>query len=50
MYIRSILFVILVSSALAQECCDLNKIKVSGNADVKVKPDYATIEIGAEAQ
>lgn len=50
MYIRSILLITLVSIAVAQECCNLNKIKVTGNAEVKVKPDYATIQIGAEAQ
>lgn len=34
-------------ATLAQTCCDLNTIKVSGNSEVKVKPDYATIQIGA---
>lgn len=50
MYIRSIFLIALVSIAVAQDCCDLNKIIVTGNAEVKVKPDFATIEIGAEAQ
>ena len=47
--LRVIALVILISSSFAQDCCDSNVIKVSGNAEVKVKPDYATIEIGAEA-
>ena len=38
---------LLCFATFAQNCCDLNMIKVSGNADVKVKPDYATIEVGA---
>lgn len=38
---------LLSTACFAQECCDLNTIKVSGNAEVKVKPDFATIEIGA---
>lgn len=50
MYIRTIFLIALVSVAVAQECCGLNKIIVTGNAEIKVKPDYATIEIGAEAQ
>ena len=45
--ILSLLLVVLVFS---QDCCDLRTIKVSGNAEIKVKPDYATIEIGASAQ
>ena len=44
------LLAILCGLALSEACCDLNTIKVSGNAEVKVKPDYATIDIGAEAQ
>lgn len=44
------LVALLLVTALAQNCCDQNTIKVSGNAEVKVKPDFATIEIGAEAQ
>lgn len=44
------LFSILAFATLSQSCCDLNTIKVSGNADVKVKPDFATIEIGAQAK
>lgn len=45
-----VLLSILSVATFCQTCCDQNTIKVSGNADVKVKPDYATIEIGAEAQ
>ena len=41
------LFSLLSITSMAQDCCDLNTIKVSGNAEVKVKPDFATIEIGA---
>ncbi len=44
------LIALLFVAALAQSCCDQNTIKVSGNAEVKVKPDFATIEVGAEAQ
>lgn len=51
MYIRSFLFaVLLTTAAVAQSCCDQNTIHVSGNADVKVKPDFASIEIGAQAE
>lgn len=45
-----VLLSILSVATFCQTCCDQNTIKVSGNADAKVKPDYATIEIGAEAQ
>lgn len=38
-----ILLSVLAVSAFTQNCCDLNTIRVSGNAEVKVKPDYATI-------
>lgn len=44
------LIALLFVAALAQSCCDQNTIKVSGNAEVKVKPDFATIKVGAEAQ
>lgn len=51
MDIRSFLFVVLFATAtFAQSCCDQNTIHVSGNAEVKVKPDFASIEIGAQAQ
>ncbi len=50
MKVQILLLGLLVSCALGQNCCDQNTIKVSGNAEVKVKPDYATIEIGASAQ
>ena len=51
MDIRSFLFVVLLATAtFAQSCCDQNSIHVSGNAEVKVKPDFASIEIGAQAQ
>ena len=46
---RFFFLIALLSVALAQSCCDLNKIKVSGNAEIKVKPDFATVEIGAES-
>ena len=41
------LVALLLIATFAQNCCDQNTIKVSGNADIKVKPDYATIEVGA---
>lgn len=44
------LFLLLVVLVASQNCCDLNTLKVSGNAEIKVKPDYATIEIGASGQ
>ena len=47
---RFFFLIALISLALAQSCCDLNRIKVSGNAEIKVKPDFATIDIGASAQ
>lgn len=50
MEIKTLFFVTLfVLGALSQDCCDKNTVKVSGNAEVKVKPDFATITIGAEA-
>ena len=50
MEIKTLLLIALfVSATLAQDCCDKNTVKVSGNAEVKVKPDFATITIGAEA-
>lgn len=50
MKIQFVLLAVLVATTVSQDCCDLNKIKVTGNSQVKVKPDYATIQIGAEAQ
>lgn len=46
---KLILVALLFSATLCQSCCNLNTIKVSGNAEVKVAPDHATIEIGAES-
>jgi uncharacterized protein YggE len=46
---RFFFLIALFTIALAQSCCDLNRIKVSGNAEIKVKPDFATVDIGASA-
>lgn len=40
---------LLCTLAFSQSCCDLNTVKVSGNAEIKVKPDFATVDIGATA-
>ncbi len=45
-----ILLGLLLLSTFSQSCCDANTVKVSGNAEVKVDPDFATITIGASAQ
>ena len=46
---RFFFLIALFTIALAQSCCDLNRIIVSGNAEIKVKPDFATVDIGASA-
>jgi len=46
---KLVILALFIVATLAQTCCDLNTIKVSGNSEVKVKPDYATIQIGAES-
>ena len=40
-----IVLALLTISAFAQQCCDDNTISVSGNGEVKVKPDFATITV-----
>jgi uncharacterized protein YggE len=45
--ILSFVFVAIVAS---QTCCDLNTLKVTGNADIKVKPDIASVQLVANAQ
>lgn len=50
MEIKTLFFITLfIIGSLCQDCCDKNTVKVSGNAEIKVKPDFATINIGAEA-
>lgn len=44
------LLAILVTLTLSQNCCSRNTIQVSGNSEIKVKPDFATIDIGATAK
>ena len=49
MNIRTIFVIAAVlTCTFAQDCCDLNTIRVRGNAEVKVKPDQATIEVTVE--
>lgn len=43
------LLALLCTITLSQTCCDINTVKVSGNAEIKVKPDFATVDIGASA-
>lgn len=37
-----------ITLALSQSCCADNTISVSGNAEVKVKPDIATFTVDVE--
>ena len=45
---RRFLFTTLILLAASQECCEDNTIKVSGNAEIKVKPDLAIISVKAQ--
>jgi|688.fasta_scaffold50586_4 uncharacterized protein YggE len=47
---KIILSFVLVALVASQACCDLNTLKVTGSADIKVKPDYATVQIVGNAQ
>ena len=43
-----IFLALLTIFTLSQKCCDDNTISVSGNGEVKVKPDSATITVNVE--
>lgn len=43
-----IVLALLTISTFAQQCCNDNTISVSGNGEVKVKPDFATITVNVE--
>jgi uncharacterized protein YggE len=47
---KIILSFVLVALVTSQACCDLNTLKVTGSADIKVKPDFASIQIVGNAQ
>jgi uncharacterized protein YggE len=47
---KIILSFVLVALVASQACCDLNTLKVTGSADIKVKPDYATVQIVGNTQ
>jgi uncharacterized protein YggE len=41
---------ILIAMACTQNCCDDNTFQISGNAEVSIKPDRATITIQVQDQ
>ena len=44
MDIRNLCLTLLsVALVASQNCCDSNTVKVSGNAEIKVKPDFANL-------
>lgn len=45
---KFLLFTFLFIFTLSQACCEDNTIKVSGNAEIKVKPDIAIITVRVE--
>ena len=47
---KIILSFVLVALAASQTCCNLNTLQVTGTADIKVKPDFATVQIVGNAQ
>jgi hypothetical protein len=44
-FISLALLTLFIATVFTQTCCDADTVKVSGSADIKVKPDTAKLKV-----